>query len=203
MMEVASMNMTSNQTDSQAAAPSAPVIHDDRDETAVDSDEADPSEQRGVFDLGVDPDVPLRPEHRTWILQQLELLAPLLPSPIESVRIRVVGDRSMTNMHIRSHGIDEPTDVLTWPAPGNGPRLDGDIAVCIDQGFRNIESVRHGIEKELLLYCLHGILHLAGYDDQSEEDHRLMHAEEDRLLESIGVGSIFNPGSGLSGDHAR
>jgi ssRNA-specific RNase YbeY (16S rRNA maturation enzyme) len=47
------------------------------------------------------------------------------------------------------------------------------------------------IEREVLLYALHGILHCAGFDDRTPQDFEAMHAEEDRILLAIDVGATF------------
>ncbi|MGN6726072.1 MAG: rRNA maturation RNAse YbeY, partial [Tepidisphaeraceae bacterium] len=49
----------------------------------------------------------------------------------------------------------------------------------------------HGVAQELLLYALHGVLHLSGYDDRTESDHRRMHRREDQILHRIGIGPLF------------
>ncbi|HQL55899.1 MAG TPA: rRNA maturation RNAse YbeY [Phycisphaerae bacterium] len=43
----------------------------------------------------------------------------------------------------------------------------------------------------MALYVVHGILHLAGYDDHTARDFERMHAREDQLLERLGLGPVF------------
>jgi hypothetical protein len=45
----------------------------------------------------------------------------------------------------------------------------------------------------LLLYGLHGMLHLCGFDDRTERAFRAMHAKEDEILTRLGVGPVFRP----------
>ena len=49
---------------------------------------------------------------------------------------------------------------------------------------------------EVLLYALHGVLHLCGYDDRTDRDFAAMHRREDEILERLGVGAIFRAGDG-------
>ena len=49
----------------------------------------------------------------------------------------------------------------------------------------------HPVERELLLYIIHGILHCLGEDDHDDDAYARMHAREDDLLEAIGVGRTF------------
>ncbi len=46
---------------------------------------------------------------------------------------------------------------------------------------------------EVLLYALHGMLHLSGFDDRTDADFRKMHRMEDRLLARLGIGPVFGP----------
>ena len=47
--------------------------------------------------------------------------------------------------------------------------------------------------RELALYVVHGVLHLAGYNDHRPTDFRRMHAREDELLRELGLGAVFAP----------
>ena len=55
------------------------------------------------------------------------------------------------------------------------------------------------VERELLLYALHGMLHLAGFDDRTDRDFAAMHRTEDDILTRIGVGAVFSPPGVRSG----
>ena len=70
------------------------------------------------------------------------------------------------------------------------------MAVCVDEARRRAADLGHEFRRELLLYSLHGMLHAAGFDDRTPEDHARMHAEEDRLLGLIGIAATFAPGGG-------
>jgi hypothetical protein len=55
------------------------------------------------------------------------------------------------------------------------------------------------VERELLLYALHGMLHLAGFDDRTARGFATMHRTEDDILTRLGVGPVFSaPGKGPS-----
>src|SRR5262245_25750843 len=64
---------------------------------------------------------------------------------------------------------DEPTDVITFPY--SSPRaasLEGDIAISTETAIRAAEERGHSVADELVLYVIHGVLHLCGFDDQDE-----------------------------------
>lgn len=91
------------------------------------------------------------------------------------------------------------TDVLTFDlsdaqAPSLEPQasvIDGEIYICLDEARRRAGQMGHAPRLELLLYAVHGLLHLLGYDDHDPESYHRMHDKEDELLEAIGVGPVF------------
>lgn len=134
--------------------------------------------------------------------------------------IAVVADDEMTRLHGERLNIPGPTDVLTFDygtrvADGlidgltNGLTddladdladglIDGEVIVCADVARRRAaqRSTRLADARaELALYVVHGILHLAGYDDHDPRDARRMHAREDELLAQAGLGAVFKAGA--------
>jgi probable rRNA maturation factor len=67
------------------------------------------------------------------------------------------------------------------------------VAVCVDEARRRSAELEHPLERELLLYALHGMLHAAGMDDRTPDEFARMHAQEDRLLAAIGLEPTFRP----------
>jgi len=113
------------------------------------------------------------------------------------VRARIVNDTEMAAAHLKYSGIPGTTDVLTFDLrdPCDHPTtqpLDVDLWICADEARRHAAAHGHTVERELVLYILHGILHCRGFDDHTEAEHALMHAEEDRVLAAIGVGATFS-----------
>ncbi|TVQ52060.1 MAG: rRNA maturation RNase YbeY [Phycisphaerales bacterium] len=130
--------------------------------------------------------------NRGWIESSLRALVPHLSRPSRRIVVRIVGDEEMTLLHDRHSGIDATTDVLTFDQSAADGPIEADLAVCEDEARRCAATLGHTVERELLLYILHGLLHCCGFDDHDDEAYARMHAEEDRLLESIGVGRTFN-----------
>jgi len=136
--------------------------------------------------------------------------------------VAVIGTRAMTTLHWRYRGIDQPTDVLSFDLGTDRQRglLDAEIVLCADlarrvaaagwhalaQPGRGFSGARGAMPKrsagmllatraELALYLVHGILHLAGYDDDTPVAARRMHAREDELLTQLGLGPVFRQGT--------
>jgi probable rRNA maturation factor len=110
------------------------------------------------------------------------------------VSVRVVNDEEMSQLHKKHSGVEGTTDVLTFDHEGDEQSLQADIAVCIDVAEREASRRNHEVKNELLLYIVHGILHCCGFDDHDEASHELMHAEEDKILSAIGIGSVWSSG---------
>lgn len=74
--------------------------------------------------------------------------------------------------------LDEPgpTDVITFPY--------GEIVVCAPVAASRALEFRQTVTGELALYCIHGLLHLAGQDDIRPGDAKRMHREQDRILKA-------------------
>ena len=103
----------------------------------------------------------------------------------------------MAGAHQRYAGVSGTTDVLTFDLAESGAgRLDADLLVCFDEAARQAAGRGHDVATELLLYIVHGVLHCLGQDDHDPAAASRMHAEEDRVLEAIGVGRVYGGGEG-------
>lgn len=139
----------------------------------------------------VDDRVLLDRTQREW-LRGRACAALVSAGAVGEVRARVVGDDEMADSHRRWSGVAGTTDVLTFDLREDrtGP-LDVDLLVCADEARRQAEARGFPVERELLLYIVHGVLHCLGFDDHDEAAAARMHAEEDRLLEAAGVGATY------------
>ena len=72
--------------------------------------------------------------------------------------------------------------------------VDGEIVVSAETAWREADRREVGAEAELLLYVIHGTLHLLGFDDAAAEDAASMHEKEDALLIALGYGPVYQSG---------
>jgi probable rRNA maturation factor len=109
----------------------------------------------------------------------------------------LVGDAVMSRLHNEYMNIDAPTDVLTFPIDQDrrGQTTTGEVFVCIPEARRQARARGTPLASEVLLYSLHGMLHLCGFDDRTEVDFRRMHRTEDTILTRLGVGAVFKLGN--------
>lgn len=119
----------------------------------------------------------------------------ILRPALSDLSLALVGDRHMAELHARFMGIPGPTDVLTFPLDEDeaGNVVSGEVVVCVPEARRQAKEHGGRVERELLLYALHGMLHLCGYDDRTARAFRTMHEAEDRILTQLGVGPVFSP----------
>ncbi len=115
------------------------------------------------------------------------------------LEVAVVGDAEMRRQHARWMDDDTTTDALTFDLRDDPSDacVDGQLIVCKSLAKRRAKSRGHNWQAELLLYVVHGCLHLCGFDDQSQENAAEMHKLEDRILTELGWGPVFYSGTGV------
>lgn len=117
-----------------------------------------------------------------------------------SLSVTLIDDPTMIQLHADHCDDPTPTDVLTFdladrepPAPGDTvTHIDGDIVICRDEAQRQAHARHHDARTELLLYAVHGLMHLLGEDDHDDQDYQRMHQREDQLLTDMGLGPVFH-----------
>jgi rRNA maturation RNase YbeY len=117
----------------------------------------------------------------------------VLRPALRELSVAIVGDRAMARLHEQFMGIPGPTDVLTFELDhdARGRVIGGEGVIPLGEARRQAKLRGHPIERELLLYAIHGMLHLCSFDDRSGSGFAAMHRMEDHILESIGVGAVF------------
>ncbi|MCM3874251.1 MAG: rRNA maturation RNase YbeY [Pyrinomonadaceae bacterium] len=103
--------------------------------------------------------------------------------------IAFVSDRQIKILNKRFRGQDKPTDVLSFPAgddkfTASEPSL-GDIAISVDRA--GSQALENGLafENEIAQLILHGLLHLCGYDHETDKGE--MNRLELRLRNQMGI----------------
>jgi probable rRNA maturation factor len=103
-----------------------------------------------------------------------------------TVNVLVTGSSELRSLNRRFRGKDQPTDVLSFPpGPCFANRLAGDIAISADIAKQNALRLGHSAALEIKILALHGVLHLVGYDH--ETDHGTMAGKEAQLRRSLGL----------------
>ena len=103
-----------------------------------------------------------------------------------TVSIAVVDDGEMHDLNRRYLQHDYPTDVLSFKLSDDDEPLDGEIIVSIDTARTQAGDHHWPVAAELMLYVVHGTLHLLGYDDHQEDERRTMYRTQRRILAELG-----------------
>ncbi|MDR3234404.1 MAG: rRNA maturation RNase YbeY [Planctomycetaceae bacterium] len=125
------------------------------------------------------------------------------------VKIRTVCDKILDDSHIRSGKLnvvlvdndtihqynadflhhDYPTDVISFPVEyrQSEGHLEGEILVCSEVACERAKEFGWQPQDELLLYVIHGLLHLAGFDDKTEALQAVMRQKEREYLAFAGI----------------
>ena len=82
-------------------------------------------------------------------------------------------------------GIDKPTDVLSFPLSQTPHAPLGSIVISVEKAQEEAKELGHTIEEEIALLFLHGLLHLLGYDH--ETDSGQMRAKEKEIIEHFNL----------------
>ena len=110
----------------------------------------------------------------------------------DELSIVLVGRRKIAELNRRFLNHEGPTDVITFDytkeiihGPDNEPRLIGEIFVCIDVAAEAAKKYNQSVSKEVILYIVHGMLHLCGFDDHQEEQIKLMRQAEECQISKL------------------
>ena len=100
-----------------------------------------------------------------------------------SATVAFVSDNRIRELNRQFRGIDKATDVLSFPA--EEPKNLGDIAVSVETAATQAKENGLSFDEEIAQLILHGLLHLSGYDHES--DNGEMNRLELRLRKKLGI----------------
>ncbi len=147
----------------------------------------------------------LKPEDEALINAALDTAFLMCSTRRVSVEVSVVDDNDMRALNRDMRGIDRTTDVLSFPTirwrgvPCDDKRFEraglspethavdvGEIVLCADAARRQSVEFGHSFTRELSFLCVHGALHLLGFDHESDADRAVMRAKEEEILKRLG-----------------
>jgi probable rRNA maturation factor len=102
------------------------------------------------------------------------------------ISVAVVDDAAIHDLNRRWLEHDEPTDVLSFVLEESEGYREGEIIVSADTALARAAEFGWSPEDELLLYVVHGALHIVGYDDKEPADRERMRERERFFLERLG-----------------
>lgn len=96
---------------------------------------------------------------------------------LQEVEISFVSDDAIASIHGEFMEDPTATDVITFH--------HGEILISLDTARRQAADHGEPWPRETALYVIHGLLHLAGWDDREESERKRMHEVQARILESV------------------
>lgn len=119
------------------------------------------------------------------------------------VDVLLTNDARIHELNREQRGIDQPTDVLSFPAfdlrpgalpepadadPGSGLVPLGDMVVSLERAAAQAKEYGHSNRRELAYLTVHSVLHLLGYDHLDEGPQKAqMRAKEEEILEKLDI----------------
>lgn len=107
--------------------------------------------------------------------------------------IAVEPDERLRDLNNQFLGINEPTDVLSFPSGEENPDAEtrriylGDIIISYPRAIEQASTSGHPIISEIMLLVVHGTLHLLGHDHADPESKNRMWSEQTAVLKDLGV----------------
>lgn len=96
---------------------------------------------------------------------------------LDEVEISIVSDEVIAQVHQDFMGISGATDVITF--------AHGEIVISAQTARAYATEFGNSFEKELMLYIIHGLLHLAGHEDAERQEREAMERIQAQILEMI------------------
>jgi rRNA maturation RNase YbeY len=117
-----------------------------------------------------------------WLVQRFDLRS-------LDVSISIVDDPTIHRLNREHLDHDWPTDVISFVFEDQDKKIEGEIIASADTAARLSPAAGWTQDDELLLYVIHGLLHLAGMDDINPEDRHQMRLVERECLLALNVPS--------------
>ena len=114
------------------------------------------------------------------------------------VVVLLAGDADVAVLNAQYRGKPGPTNVLSFPSPESARPHLGDIALAYGVTAREAAEQGKALAHHLMHLVAHGVLHLVGYDHESDSEAETMEALERRVLAGLGAPDPYAPRAGES-----
>ena len=103
----------------------------------------------------------------------------------KDIELIITTNDEIRQINLKHRNIDKPTDVLSFPYENMPMTPLGSIVISKDFVLQKAEELGHTQEDELTLLFIHGLLHLLGYDHETDEGQ--MRQEEEKLINKLNL----------------
>ena len=129
-----------------------------------------------------DENLPTTLQFRKWTLATLNVDT--------EITIRIVSKQEGCHLNNTYRGKDYATNVLTFPLTET-PHLMGDIVICAPVVVAEAAAQNKSLEAHFAHLTVHGVLHLHGYDHETEPQAELMESLEITILQKLGYANPY------------
>ncbi len=119
--------------------------------------------------------------HRSTLKKHIKLLINSELKKLGEISIILCSDKYLLEINIEYLKHNYYTDIITFNYV-EGNVISGDLFISVDRVKENSTKFITGFIKELYRVIFHGILHLIGYNDKTEEEQKIMREKEDLYL---------------------
>lgn len=96
------------------------------------------------------------------------------------IAVALISDDALQSLHLQFMGVDEPTDIMTFPYGDGTP--GGDLAISADHAQARAAEWGHSPTEEIEFLIAHGVLHLLGWQDSRPDQREGMLARQEELV---------------------
>ncbi len=114
-----------------------------------------------------------------------------------SVGIRITDDATIRDINAKHLQHDWATDVISFGYSADGDFVEGELVASVDTAIEKASQLGWSAAHELLLYIVHGTLHICGMDDHDDDDRSAMRSAEHDVMTGLGVPDIVRFGADL------
>ena len=108
-----------------------------------------------------------------------------------TIAVLLTNDATVAALNQRFRGKDGPTNVLSFPAPANPEDHIGDIALSYGVCAAEAQAQGKILADHLQHLVAHGVLHLVGFDHETDAEAEAMEAREREILSGLGVSDPY------------
>lgn len=142
-----------------------------------------------LFNISIDNRQRTMPISTPSIKKAVKLLCEAYSIFPKELTIHFVSEKTIAKLHKIYFNDGSVTDCITFPCdpPDENCEVLGEIFICPKVALSYAQ--KHGLDpqKELLLYLVHGFLHLMGFDDLTAKERRKMRIQEKKCLKILSV----------------
>jgi len=127
-----------------------------------------------------------RPVDHDKLKQVLEAAAGQLGTTVDSLSVALVDDARISRLNHQLLHHSGPTDVIAFEAEQDTEGNSGEIIISVQTAQRQAQKYGHSLMAELCLLSIHGLLHVMGYEDQTEAGRAKMERIQESLMDEVG-----------------